>query len=412
MKHPSLSRLLAFFWVLCLLCLGAAHALDVPAREALVNDRVRLLPENIRGKLNDHLQQAQQKYGVQIAALIVPSLEGESMESVATRTAAAWGLGKAGEDKGVLLLVALKEEQIRIETGRGVEGRLTEALGARIINEEMRPFFKEGAAAKGVSFGLLAHTPSEKAQESAARVRAAAASAGQGAVPPASAAQPEAPAREAAKTVDAGSVESRDIESKELVGVLLLFLSATLGALVRRHNWRRVCLAALVLGAAGTMFVGHALVTTQESAVMAVVGGVLMGVPVFGFVALLAWAIRAARGKATPAPTPSEEEQEAAVPAVERAAFSAPVMERTDFSAPVMERTEFSALGASGGQKQSTWRETPEEARARREAIVSASRARRQAIWSQQQQSTRKETADCSRARAEKLLRRGQGEAE
>lgn len=32
MKLPSLSRLLAVFWALCLLGLGAAHALEVPAR--------------------------------------------------------------------------------------------------------------------------------------------------------------------------------------------------------------------------------------------------------------------------------------------------------------------------------------------------------------------------------------------
>lgn len=371
MKLPTLSRLPAAFLALCLLGLGAAHALEVPTREALVNDRAGVLSANIRGKLNDHLLNAQQKYGVQIAALIVPSLEGESVEGFAAKTAAAWGLGKQGEDKSVLLLVALKEEQIRIETGRGVEGKLTEALGARIINEEMLPFFREGAAAPGVSYGLLAlvpaavvgkYTPSEKALQSAARVRAAAASAGQGAAPSASAAKP-AEAAPAAADAEGGAeagAPSRMSGGKFLLTILLVILGIVLGALTRRHNWRRVCLAVLVLGAVWGVSMGFA-----PTVLMSGMAGMTATAMFWGFFALFFLGIRtiwgAIRGKAAPAP--SEAGQEAAAPAVERADASAP-----------------------GGGKQSTWRETPQEARARREAIASASRARRQAMSSQQEQ--------------------------
>ena len=379
MKHPSLSRLLAVFWALCLLFLGAAHALEVPRLEAPVNDQARLLSEGTRDRLNNYLQQAQQKYGVRIAALIVPSLEGESMDSLTTKTADAWGFGKQGEDKGVLLLVAVKEELVRIETGRGVEGKLTEALGERIINEEMRPFFKEGAASRGVAYGMLAlvpasvvgkFTPSEKALESAARVRAAAASAGQGAAPPASAAKPavaEAAATDAEGGVEVGA-KSRKSGWKFLLSMLVVILGMTLGAYTRQHNWRRMCLAVLVLGAAWGVSMGFA----PKAGMSGMLGMVAIAM-FWGFFALFFLGIRtiwgAIRGKAAPAPI--EAEQEAAAPAVER----------TDFSAP-------------GGGQQSTWRkETPEEARARREAIASESRARHQAMLGQQQQSTWEETA-------------------
>ena len=131
-----------------------------------------------------------------------------------------------------------------------------------------------------------------------------------------------------------------------------------------------------MLGAAGSVFVGHSLGTTQEHMTMAIVGGVLMGVPVFAFVALFSLVIRIAwrrmRRDAAPALAPSEVELQAAVHAVEHAAFSAPAMERTDFS-------------AFGGQKQSTWKkETPEEARARHQAMSGQ----------QQQQSLFKEVFD------------------
>ncbi|MBO7411234.1 MAG: hypothetical protein J6T92_04860 [Ottowia sp.] len=156
--------------------------------------------------------------------------------------------------------------------------------------------------------------------------------------------------------------ESHSPGALDMLGVGLLFLSAILGAFVRRHNWWKVCLAALVLGAAGSACISQSFATGQEDVGMSIVGGLLMGAPVFGFVALLAWAIRAARGKAAPAPAPSAE-AEAAAPAVERAAFSAPVMERRDFSAPSMERTDFSAPGASDVQQQPA---SPDVAQAKR----------------------------------------------
>ena len=47
----------------------------------------------------------------------------------------AWGIGKKGEDKGVLIFFTLKERKIRIETGYGVEGILPDGLVGEILDK-------------------------------------------------------------------------------------------------------------------------------------------------------------------------------------------------------------------------------------------------------------------------------------
>ena len=61
----------------------------------------------------------------------------------------AWGIGKKGEDKGVLIFLTVKERKIRIETGYGVEGILPDGLVGEILDKYVVPFLKEGNYGKG-----------------------------------------------------------------------------------------------------------------------------------------------------------------------------------------------------------------------------------------------------------------------
>jgi uncharacterized protein len=47
----------------------------------------------------------------------------------------SWKLGRKGVDDGVLFVVAMQERKMRIHTGRGVQGTLTDALSKRIVAE-------------------------------------------------------------------------------------------------------------------------------------------------------------------------------------------------------------------------------------------------------------------------------------
>ena len=65
----------------------------------------------------------------------------------------AWKLGDAERDDGALLLVAPNERRVRIEVGYGLEGIMTDALSAIIINNEITPRFKAGDIPGGIVAG-------------------------------------------------------------------------------------------------------------------------------------------------------------------------------------------------------------------------------------------------------------------
>ncbi|MCP9461415.1 MAG: TPM domain-containing protein [Nitrospira sp.] len=141
------------FWVL-LAAAVPALGLDVPALTGRVVDPAHVLPasakESIEAKLADH----EAKTTNQVAVLILPSLEGESLEEFSHRAATTWQLGVKGTDNGVLLLIVMRERKIRIEVGYGLEGDLTDARSAQIIRNEIVPRFRAGDFAGGVSAGV------------------------------------------------------------------------------------------------------------------------------------------------------------------------------------------------------------------------------------------------------------------
>lgn len=80
----------------------------------------------------------------------ITGLEGEAIESVSYRAAKEWKLGTEKGDNGVLLLVAPKEKQMRLEVGRGLEGDIPDILAGRILDYVARPNFREGRFFKGI----------------------------------------------------------------------------------------------------------------------------------------------------------------------------------------------------------------------------------------------------------------------
>ncbi|KAA3609606.1 MAG: TPM domain-containing protein [Planctomycetota bacterium] len=96
--------------------------------------------------------------GNEVAVLTVQTLGNRPLEDFAIDVARAWGLGKQGQDNGVLLLVAKKERSLRIEVGNGLEGVLTDLVSGRIVDLVMIPEFRGGRPAAGIRLGAEAIT--------------------------------------------------------------------------------------------------------------------------------------------------------------------------------------------------------------------------------------------------------------
>ena len=131
-----------------------SFALDVPPLTGRVVDLAHVLPPNTIESLTARLKAHEETTSNQVTVLVLPSLEGEPLESYSHRVATTWKLGQKGTDNGVLLLVAMKERKIRIEVGYGLEGALTDARSAQIIRGEIVPRFRAGDAPGGVAAGV------------------------------------------------------------------------------------------------------------------------------------------------------------------------------------------------------------------------------------------------------------------
>lgn len=130
------------------------YAFDKGQMSYNVYDETNTLSQESIDYLNKTTYDLKKKTGGEIAVVIVSDLEDYSLEEYGTRIFSDIKIGERGKDNGVLMLVALLDEDnrfVRIETGYGSEGFIPDAYASRIIramgkvvseNEGDRPFEK------------------------------------------------------------------------------------------------------------------------------------------------------------------------------------------------------------------------------------------------------------------------------
>ena len=139
-----------------LLCWAFAAWADVavpPLTGRVVDQTGTLSAADIAG-LTQTLKAFELRKGSQIAVLIVPTTEPETIEQYSIRVAEAWKIGRKKIDDGALLVIAKNDRKLRIEVGYGLEGALTDVTARRIISEIITPKFHDGDFAGGVSAGV------------------------------------------------------------------------------------------------------------------------------------------------------------------------------------------------------------------------------------------------------------------
>jgi uncharacterized protein len=133
-----------------------ARALTIPpAPTQPVNDYAHVLSPDAVARLNQQLLSYEPGSTRKIVVAIFPSLDDEAVEDFTVRLAEAWKVGYK-DNKGVLVVLFLKERTVRIEVGYGLEGELTDAMSVRIIDELMKPRFREGDYEGGLRAALAA----------------------------------------------------------------------------------------------------------------------------------------------------------------------------------------------------------------------------------------------------------------
>lgn len=132
----------------------AAAQIAVPPLKARVTDLTGTLSAQQQTAIEQSLAAFEKRKGSQIAVLIVPTTQPETVEQYAVRVEEIWKLGRKGVDDGVLLLIAKNDRKLRIEVGYGLEGVLPDAVAKRIIEDDITPRFKQGDFYGGISAGV------------------------------------------------------------------------------------------------------------------------------------------------------------------------------------------------------------------------------------------------------------------
>lgn len=134
--------LVRVFGILALLLASAAGAADeavVPPLTARITDLTGTLTSGQLAALEAELRAFEQRKGSQIAVLMLPSTQPESIEQYSIRVAERWKIGRAKVDDGVILIIAKNDQRLRIEVGYGLEGVIPDVVAKRVIREVIAP---------------------------------------------------------------------------------------------------------------------------------------------------------------------------------------------------------------------------------------------------------------------------------
>jgi uncharacterized protein len=129
-------------------------ALEVPKLNGYVNDLAGVISPETELKIEHFLRGFESSDSTQLVVLTIDSLEGEALEEYSLKVVESWKIGQKEKDNGALLLIAKQEREMRIEVGYGLEGKLTDLLAGRIIDNEIKPRFQAGDFDGGVIAGV------------------------------------------------------------------------------------------------------------------------------------------------------------------------------------------------------------------------------------------------------------------
>lgn len=133
--------------------------LTIPKKPSFIPpiiDSTQTLSEIQKQQLFEKLKNYSDSTSTEIFVMIVPTTQGEDIARYATDLGQKWEIGQKGKDNGIIFLIAKNDRKMSIQTGYGVEHLLTDALSRRIIEQEVKPEFREDRYFEGIDNGVTA----------------------------------------------------------------------------------------------------------------------------------------------------------------------------------------------------------------------------------------------------------------
>ncbi|WP_246229385.1 TPM domain-containing protein [Sphingobacterium shayense] len=142
LKKIKTGKLIVVLMVLlhAVFSLPAQNLPEAPTQ--LVSDFAGVLSASDRQQLEQKLLAYEDSTSTQIAVVLVNTTEGYEVGDYAVRLAKKWGVGGKKYNNGIMLLAAIDDRAVTIQTGYGMEGVLPDIITYRIIQREIKPSFQ------------------------------------------------------------------------------------------------------------------------------------------------------------------------------------------------------------------------------------------------------------------------------
>ncbi|TWI99454.1 uncharacterized protein JN11_02771 [Mucilaginibacter frigoritolerans] len=114
-----------------------------PKSNTLVTDYTNTLSASDQQQLEQKLVAFDDSTSTQIAVVIIKSVGDYDINEYGQKLGRAWGIGQQGKNNGVLILVAITDRKVTIQTGYGAEGPLPDVITNQIIQNDITPHFKQ-----------------------------------------------------------------------------------------------------------------------------------------------------------------------------------------------------------------------------------------------------------------------------
>ncbi|MBR9859145.1 TPM domain-containing protein [bacterium] len=135
--------------------LGYAKDLpEAPTQNRFVQDYANVLSTDQERYLLYKLKQHYDSTSNEIVVVTERSTEGDDIVDYAYRLAEKWGIGDEQNDNGILIYIAIVDRQMDIEVGRGLEGAVADVDAKRIIENLMKPQFRNERYGEGINMAV------------------------------------------------------------------------------------------------------------------------------------------------------------------------------------------------------------------------------------------------------------------
>lgn len=130
-----ISKLFIFIFLINLFFVNIFAYKSPGSPKGFVSDFTQTLNKDQVNSLNSRLEKFEKDTGAEVVFVIIESTGNETIEIYANKLFAEWGVGKRGQDNGLMVLVSKTERKVRVEVGYGLEDKIPDILASRIIKD-------------------------------------------------------------------------------------------------------------------------------------------------------------------------------------------------------------------------------------------------------------------------------------